>query len=702
MNILTRAFNDSKSTLLCLGLTLFSVAAAQAQTVLSWVGGSLVAPNSWNRPENWLPAQVPAAGDFVTINPTTNACILNALGRVRDVTINSGASLTLGASGILNLGGNLLDNTGAQFGGPGVVNITGAFLPQSIGGGGTGVSGSGPINIKDLMVGPSGAAGATLNHSMDISRLLDLSGILNTNLNPSMSTLRLLSDPTQTAFVIDRAVPTIPFPNLSFVNGPITVQRAIDGSANVGLGYRHYSAPVAATTIADLTVPGVGGFTPEVSAGAAYNASTFPRATTPFPTVYDYLESRVANTTISYPGSNIDRGYEVPNPSLGTGALLEVTRGYAVNIASTALVDFVGTLNNGTYTRTLTRTLAAGTDDALMGWQLLGNPYPAPLDFSVIAPPPGTAQPDLVGVDAALYVVQSTSQYGNTYRSYTSSSNSINPVIPVGQGFYVHVTTSNSTGSITFRNSQRLLTDDYTSFQRPTPITHPQVELSLRSNANPIINDVAVVYFDNGSTVGPDARYDAVKLVNSTGLNMSTLTPGGQSMAIDARPVPTSQLTLPLQVFVPTNGTYTLRADQLRNMGSLNTYLHDMQTGAMINLAQVSSYTFSMVATNLSPRFELVFSASVLATAPAALSQQVSLYPSPTKGAAFVELPASLGGRAIQGTLVDALGRTVRTIALPAQGTAAHKVDVSGLTAGVYALRLNTSAGMVVKRLVIE
>ena len=699
MNILTRAFNDSKSTLLCLGLTLFSVAAAQAQTAISWVGGALVAPNSWNVPNNWFPRQVPAGGDFVTIGPTTNACILSATGRARDITILSGASLTLGGSSILNLGGNLLDNTGAQFGGAGAVFMTGAFLPQSIGGGGTGVSGSGPINIKDLTVSVNGA---TLNHSMDISRLLDLFGVLNTNANPSMNTLRLLSDPVQTAFVIDRATPTVLNPNNTFLSGQITVQRAIDGTNNLGLGYRHYSAPVAATTIADLTVPGPGGFTPEVSAGAAYNASTFPRATTPFPTVYDYLESRVANTTISYPGSNIDRGYEVPNPSLGTGAPLEIARGYAVNIASSALVDFVGTLNNGDYTRTLTRTLAAGTDDALTGWQLLGNPYPAPLDFSVLAPPPPALQPDLTGVDAAIYVVQSTSQYGSIYRAYTSASNQVNPVIPVAQGFYVHVTNSNSTGSITFRNSQRLTTDDYTPFQRPTPITHPQVELSLHSSANPVINDVAVVYFDNSSTVGPDARYDAVKLVNSTGLNMSTLTPGGQSMAIDARPVPTSQLTLPLQVFVPVNGTYTLQADQLRNMGSLNTYLHDMQTGAMINLAQVSSYTFSMVATNFTPRFELVFSASVLATAPAALSQQVSLYPSPTKGAAFVELPASLGGRAIQGTLVDALGRTVRTIALPAQGTAAHKVDVSGLTAGVYALRLNTSAGMVVKRLVIE
>ena len=381
-----------------------------------------------------------------------------------------------------------------------------------------------------------------------------------------------------------------------------------------------------------------------------------------------------------------------------------MTRGYAVNIASTALVDFVGTLNNGDYSRTLARNAnGVGTaEDAASGWHLLGNPYPAPLDFSLIAPPPGVAQPDLVGIDAALYVVQSTSQYGATYRAYTSSSNTVNPVVPLGQGFYVHVTTPGTSGTIMFHNSQRLTTSDNTPFQRPTPITHPQVELSLHSSANPLIDDVAIFFLDNGSTAGVDPRYDAIKLSNSTGLNMSTLAPSGESLAIDARPVPTTQLTLPLQVFVPTNGTYTLRADQLRNMGGYFTYLHDMQSGAYIDVAQTPSYTFSMVATNTTPRFEVIISARALATASAAISQQVSLFPSPTKDVAFVEVPASLGGHAIQATLVDALGRTVRTIELPAQGAAAHKINVSGLVAGVYALRLNTSAGMVVKRLVIE
>jgi hypothetical protein len=52
--------------------------------------------------------------------------------------------------------------------------------------------------------------------------------------------------------------------------------------------------------------------------------------------------------------------------------------------------------------------------------------------------------------------------------------------------------------------------------------------------------------------------------------------------------------------------------------------------------------------------------------------------------------------------LTDALGRVVHTVALPAQGAAAHQLDLTGLAAGVYARRLNTSAGVVVKKLVLE
>jgi hypothetical protein len=67
-----------------------------------------------------------------------------------------------------------------------------------------------------------------------------------------------------------------------------------------------------------------------------------------------------------------------------------------------------------------------------------------------------------------------------------------------------------------------------------------------------------------------------------------------------------------------------------------------------------------------------------------------------------VELPAALGKQPVVATLLDALGREVRTTTLAAQGAQAHQLSLAGLPTGVYALRLHTSAGVVAKRLVIE
>jgi hypothetical protein len=134
-------------------------------------------------------------------------------------------------------------------------------------------------------------------------------------------------------------------------------------------------------------------------------------------------------------------------------------------------------------------------------------------------------------------------------------------------------------------------------------------------------------------------------------------------------------------------------------------YLRDLLTGAVIDLRQQPSYPFtvaSAAAVNTT-RFELVFSPQqTLATAPAALAQQVALYPNPATGSTTLALPASLGSAAITATLVDALGRTARTLTLPAQGTPTHTLDLRALPAGVYALRLSTSAGTIVKKLTVE
>jgi hypothetical protein len=611
----------------------------------------------WFTSGNWT-GGVPAATTdaFIPIAASTRYPLVGAgTAAARALTVSTGASLSQ-SGGTLSLASDLTNN--------GTWVATGGTLATS-GTTSQTLSGSSPLVVQNLTIG---AGAATLGTPTSFQGALALLGNLTTN----GQKLTLLSSVSggiaNDGLVVNSG---------GVVNGAVTVQRAISPSLNPGLGYRHYSSPVQSTTVADLATST--GFTPVVN--SAYNASATPGTITPFPTVYDYDESRVL-TSPATGFSDFDKGWHSP------AALTDVLvpgKGYTVNIAASQLVDFVGTLNNGTITQAVSRN--GGTNG---GWQLLGNPYPAPLDWRQMTVP--------AGVDAALYVVQSTTQYGSSYRSYVNNVG--NPIVALGQGFFVRATGS---ATLSFTNQARLVAADGTPFQRTTE-TRPLVQLTLQGTG-PALTDEAYVYFENGATDSFEPVYDAVKLPNATGLNLS-ISLSSTQLAIDGHaPLGASQRVVPLAVGVPTAGSYTLTAAQLLNLSAVPTYLRDLQTGALIDLAQQPSYQFtvSSASARITGRFELVFSPQrVLATAPAALVQQVSLYPNPATSSASLALPASLGSQPVTATLLDAIGREVRTLTLAAQGTVAHHLDLHQLTTGVYALRLNTSAGVVVKKLVID
>ena len=153
-------------------------------------------------------------------------------------------------------------------------------------------------------------------------------------------------------------------------------------------------------------------------------------------------------------------------------------------------------------------------------------------------------------------------------------------------------------------------------------------------------------------------------------------------------------------------GTYTLRAAELLRLpAGTFAYLRDAQTGAVTNLSAQPSYSFTLQAgAPATGRFSLLISQrQVLATAPAALVQQVAVYPNPARGQVAVGLPTSLTKQPVELTLVNTLGQVVLTRTLPATHTAeVQNVSLTGVAAGVYTLRLQTEQGVVNKRFVVE
>jgi|GEM_PF-790024 len=533
-----------------------------------------------------------------------------------------------------------------------------------------------PAQVRSLTV--DNPAPVTLSQPVAVQQELRLLGAGKFSLNDQP--LTLLSDASGTALVVNGGSGVA-------MGATATMQRYLN-TTNLGAGYRHYSSPVSGNSLADLATAT---FTPRFN--AAFNTSATPNLVTPFPTVLGYDQARLAGPASTYSG--FDKGWYSPSSGASsTPDQFETGRGYSVNIAGSEKVDFTGELNTGTYALPLLRNTGATAADA--GWQLVGNPYPAPIDWSLV-----TAA-DRPGLDASMYVYESSSQYGGQYRSYVNGVGSASSLIGAGQGFFVRVSQGLSSGTLTFRDQQRIV-----SYSQQVPVrrggidVRPQLQLTIQGAGS---QDELFVYAEPGATAGLDAGFDAAKLPNPTGLNLAALAATGQELAIQGLPTLSTATQVPLRVQVPVAGTYSVRAVQLQNLpAGLRAYLLDKQTGARYDLTQGASYAISLSLPLSGNRFELVFAPQqVLGTAAASLSEQVLLYPNPARRQAWLQLPAQLGrqGQAVQ--VLDVLGRAVRSLNLPAQGSTPHLLPLTELPAGVYTLRMLTEQGSVAKRLVLE
>jgi hypothetical protein len=85
--------------------------------------------------------------------------------------------------------------------------------------------------------------------------------------------------------------------------------------------------------------------------------------------------------------------------------------------------------------------------------------------------------------------------------------------------------------------------------------------------------------------------------------------------------------------------------------------------------------------------------AIALGSRPASLATALAAFPSPAHGQATLRLPAAPA--AGQVFLVDALGRPVRTYAVPANA-AAVTLDLAGLAPGLYVVRCGAASGKLV------
>jgi hypothetical protein len=535
---------------------------------------------------------------------------------------------------------------------------------------------------------PATVRNLTLNNPGGVALSADVS--IREALTPAAGTftttgrvLTLLSDATSTAYVAYTR------PTAGTISGSLTVQRYVDGSLNAGPGYRHFSAPVTNTTFADLAA---GSFAPVVN--GAYNTAAQPGLTVPYPTVFGYDQARVGTAANNLTG--FDKGW-FSSAALSEG--MSSGQGYTVHAPAGITVDFVGLPAQ----TDLPKPGLSRSAQAEAGWHLLGNPYPAAINWDSLRLHGG-----LTGLDNALYVFKSSGTYAGSYASYVNgiATNSGGPVLPLGQGFFVRTSAAGAAGQLTFHNTDRLNTSTAPAFQRGTADARPLLRLALSSPGAG--TDETVVYLENTATAtGPDAAHDAAKLRNPgavLSLASQMAGPGSEPLAINGLPLPTAATTsVPLTLQLPAAGAYIFTLTTLRNFDpTAAVALLDHARNTRTDLRLTPGYAFTAAQPGaLNGRFELLLGRPGTVTATtAAAGLQLSVWPNPVSPKALLHVQLEQAAPTATATLRDMLGRVItqRTF-----NGASVELATARLAAGTYLLTVDVAGqAPATRRVVVE
>lgn len=269
---------------------------------------------------------------------------------------------------------------------------------------------------------------------------------------------------------------------------------------------------------------------------------------------------------------------------------IQVGYGYVVNYNLNQTLSFSITDNPGFNTGNSYNPNTSYT--SANGWNLVGNPYLASLNWN------GSGWTKSK-IDATVYYYN-----GTTYASWngTVGVNGGTQYIPAMQGFFVH---ANGSGP-NFVIPKASLVHNAQTYYKETIANVLRLRIVGNSYA-----DEAVIMFDENSTVGIDAEYDAYKLMSMNEDVPQIYSSGSENdLSINVMPEIVYNMNVPVGVKIGQAGTYKLEAEEVSSFGSdVAIFLEDLSNGSIIDLRSTPEYTFEAM-TGDSDRFRVRFEKS--------------------------------------------------------------------------------------------
>lgn len=612
-------------------------ATAYTSVTISTLGGQWTGNIStdWANPNNWCNGAVPASSANIDIR----ASAVNMPVLTSNVTVNN---VTLNGSATLSIGNTTLSVEGSMSGSGSLIGSANAGLF---------ICGSGPdISLKFLQTNAATRtlknytqcrnATVTLIDSMQVTGSLKLNGTSSVLASGPNAYLRLVSTATTIANVD-------PFPVGASITGDVKVESWFTGGAatnsvsnNANRGTRTLCSPVNDATTSTsvykqlqgfmfITGTGTGGFDSGTASLLTYKESA------------RYDEGAAAQYT---PVTDLN----AKSPK-GQGFFLYFRGNRSDNITATGnklvapydtpesfAVTYKGVLNQGDITLNLDYNNNTGTNDASYnGFNLVGNPYPATIDWTKVT------RSDVANIDNMVsiirpgggmttfsggYVVNGT-QNALPAANTGAPSNANSPVtsfyIQPGQGFYVRARTTGT--SIKFTESSKAVLGSPIRLLSTPSVTLDGAHIISGLGFNSVSDDLPeAIYLELSDQynkeetavvfkTGDDAAFgadDAVYFAGGT-VSLSTLTSDERNVAINFMPEIKKVKEISLMINAAASGVFKLKFTDLAAAGRFRVFLQDELLQNTVDVKTNPEYSFSIDKKNLlsygSKRFKIIF-----------------------------------------------------------------------------------------------
>jgi hypothetical protein len=514
---------------------------------LIWTGAS---GTDWNVPGSWSCGFIPYITTVVQIPDVPNKPVLNtgATGTVNNLTIAAGSSLIISGN-TMQISGTITNN-GTFDASSGTIEMNGTSAQ---------VIGASVFSSNTI-------GNLTINNAAGVSLLgaLNVTGIVNIQSGTFASGgfLTLVSSSSGTALINGAGSGTI--------SGNVTMQRYLSSA----FGYKYVSSPFQSATVNE--------FGDDLDLAAS------------FPTFYRYNEESATSGWITY---------------VTTTSPLNAMEGYAANFGSSAVpltADITGVVNNGA----LSVTLHNNNNTYTQGFNLVGNPYPSPINWDA---PSGWTK---TNIDDALYYFKAsaTDEYGGTYSTYinkVSSDGMATATIPSMQGFFIHVSdgTYPVTGTLGLDNSVRITDLTHLFLKSEEKSSVPLLRLSAAFEEDTTSTDPMVVYFDKKAETGFDSGLDALKLMNTDYYvpNLYAVGTDDKKLSINALPECSDSLcTIPLGLKINIDGNIVFRIiDVAEELSGKKISISDKASGTEHDLLNDQKYKIFLKSGEYMDRFFL-------------------------------------------------------------------------------------------------